>query len=170
MNYNINSMFNPFKKKEDEFKLDDISLPSLGDMNPSPENSLNSSTSSFSETSNPIEPSMPEPANSINENPFASPNQATISPSTQNQNPFGNNNNSIQTTTNDNQQNIQNDILKAKVESMESKVTLIDARLSNIEQKLEIIFRMISEEVSNETKTKLNLDTMIQSAKNKLNQ
>jgi len=61
--------------------------------------------------------------------------------------------------------NMDAQISKAKLEAMDSKVTLIDARLSSIEQKLELLTRLILEEVSDETKRKLNIQSMTKSFK-----
>lgn len=150
-------MFNPFKRKDNEFKLDDYSLPTLGDThlsNDSKEKSFDdmgiSSDSSFNFGSN----SSSHEFNSGNsfggasESSFHTNSFSTSSPKSSN-----NSLNDIQS--------VNSDIIKAKLETLESKTTLIDARLANMEQKLELLNQLILAEVSDETKQKLNVQSMM---------
>jgi hypothetical protein len=155
-------MFNPFKKKDTGFKLDESSLPSLSDIkentpiaenihtNSSPE--LNTNTNLNlpdlnTQNSMPID-ETPIPVN----NPFETQNSFSgpMNLSEPQQTPI---------------QNMHNDIVKAKIDAMESKITLIDAKLSSIEQKLELLNKLILEEVSEDTKRKLKINSMMSNIK-----
>lgn len=156
-------MFNPFKKKEDnEFKLDHMELPTIGDKN-------NVGNENQVSEPNLAVPQLPE-MNSSNDN-LALSNQGTDLSSNPtmdlNSNPFannsiGNHNNETDLSANN---NLHSEISKTKIDSLDSKVTLIDARLSNMEQKLEMIFQMISNEVSEDTKRKFKVDSMMKNIK-----
>jgi len=174
-------MFNPFKKKEKEFKLDESTLPSLTEHQ---ENQVGSSTSGslnphFDENPN---INLHEETPNFESQSFAGNTQPNQNPGN---NPFQNNlssNNSFNSLANttpgfssnpnpntyqEKPNNYQNDLLLAKVESMESKISLSEAKLTSIEQKLELLYRMFLEEVSEETKKKLNIQDMMSSVKNK---
>ncbi len=175
---------NPFKKKDNTYKLDEHTLPSLSetmsDNNPSadqqsasfPDSGLPDLGSSPSYASN-DDFSLNQPASqgvempqsfSLHGSEDASMNVSPQSMGTANGNfhpsPFpqqhSQNNNSSQEKS-----DINNEISKHKIESMEAKITLIDARLSNIEQKLELLNKLILEEISDETKRKLNVQSMM---------
>ncbi|MDA3855568.1 MAG: hypothetical protein PF569_04880 [Candidatus Woesearchaeota archaeon] len=173
-------MFNPFKKKENEFKLDDYELPSLGDSTPNNEELMQSpfptnpslettQQNNPSEIPNSIPSQTNSHENSFNEEEylkngntqaqqqFSNPymNTQLNTPQENQQQDYNNNN------QNSNTQNLHNDITKAKLDSIESRVTLMDSKLSSIEQKLEILTKLIMEEVSEETKRKLKLDNMM---------
>jgi len=51
--------------------------------------------------------------------------------------------------------------LKTKIDSLESKTNLIEAKISNVENKLEMIYQILLEEISDETKKKLKLSSMM---------
>lgn len=146
-------MFNPFKKKEKEFKLDDISLPSLNETttNNNYNDNLNSNNDEFN--NNNFNNNNPISNNLSSSNSFNS--IANTTPTFSNNTGFNNNNDaSIQ---------INNDIITTKIESLNNKLTLTNAKIDNIEQKLEIIYRMMIEEVSDDTKKKLNVENMMNS-------
>lgn len=154
-------MFNPFKKKDNEFKLDELELPSMSENNEESTNPIINGANLNNQT-------FPT-QNSTETNPMSSQEEFPVNnnPSPEFPNPFTNNNqNQNNNQDNSQMQNIHNDIAKAKLESMDSKVTLIDARLSSIEQKLEILNKLILEEVSDETKKKLKIDSMMNKIKN----
>ena len=64
---------------------------------------------------------------------------------------------------------IHNDYSKAKLESIDSKVALLEAKISSLEQKVDALVSMVSAEVSEETKSNLKLNSMLDSAKQKSN-
>jgi hypothetical protein len=66
---------------------------------------------------------------------------------------------------NENNNDIHNQISKSKLDTIEAKVTLIDARIYSMEQKIELMFQMISSEVSEETRRKLKVDSMMKNIK-----
>ena len=53
----------------------------------------------------------------------------------------------------------------SKLDTIEAKVTLIDARIMAMEQKIELMFQMISNEVSDETKRKYKVESMMRNFK-----
>ncbi len=181
-------MFNPFKKKDD-FNLDEMSLPSLSDIgNNSSANSLpdlnnlpNSNDNSFDTTNNEINSNMsgslgnPNEINSSMGNPTVNSNQEQTNPFADNlssDNKFNALVNTTPTFSQNNQQLnqtdvIQTDIIKSKLESIEAKSQLTEVRLSTIEQKIEIIYQMLLNEISDDTKQKLNINNMMNSIRNK---
>jgi len=139
-------MLNPFKKKDDGFKLDETSLPSLNDSNNiSP--SLNSNNLD-------VEESFPEPS-------FT--NSSVISNNTVLGSSFSSQPNSINENINN---NLHNDLIKTKIDSLESKINLIEVKISNMDQKLETIYQLILNEVSEETRRKFKVDSMMKNIKN----
>ena len=155
-------MFNPFKKKDDGFNLDETSLPSLSDSNnfEVPQSNtdsvnstdLNPSISDFSQPTpieNPTVPTDFPVSNPIN----SSMSQSAFSPSPQE---------SISINEN---QDLHNDLIKSKLSSLESKYQLMEAKLSNIEQKLDVIYSLLIEEVSDETKRKYSVNSMMKNIK-----
>lgn len=169
-------MFNPFKKKDDGFKLDDYSLPSLSESGDGlPKNDL--LTASNLPTGD-----LPNlDSNSPSSNPFSQDNSqqgkgpnSDLNPNTDNAfNSFNPMNNRISTpptlpsaSNSMNSDNFHNDIIKAKLETMESKISLMDARMANMEQKMEMIFQLIAAEVSDETKRKFKVKSMMNNIKN----
>ncbi len=166
-------MFNPFKKKDNEFKLDDYELPSL---NSQPQNTSlqpssnienpfesNSTTQTDNYDFSNNQTSTSSPLSQLSqENRFSQPNNFD--------NPFANpqqnNQSSSQQIEKNNTNNtLNNDITKAKLDTMDSKITLIDAKLASIDQKLEILTKLIHEEVSEETKRKLSVQNMMKNIK-----
>ena len=175
-------MFNPFKKK-DEFKLDDIKLPSLNDTpddnfslpsldNNNDTNSLggidNNPTNTMP-TSDPLGSNTPSP--DLNSNPFNNPSNSSSfdGSSIQPQNDFNPNINPMlqPNTSADTNSNIDNsqhqEITKAQIETIISKITLLDARQQNMEQKIDLIYQILLNEISEDTKRKLNIDSMMNS-------
>jgi len=155
---------NPFKKKEEDFTLNETELPSLSDSMPQSFDD-NSNYSGLDLPDLPSSPSMP----SLDENvqPLSGLSSQTSSfGATQPENPFATSSPSVpeqpvqqnQTGTN---QDLHNEISRVKLETIDSKMILMDARLSAIEQKLELVFQMISSEVSEDTKRKLKVDSMM---------
>lgn len=56
---------------------------------------------------------------------------------------------------------LQADFSRAKLETIEAKVTLMDARLASIEQKIEFLSQLVMNGVSDETKRKFNVEQMM---------
>ena len=175
-------MFNPFNKKKDEFKLDDIKLPSLNDTSDSDFNlpsTSNDNTNSFSNNNNDL--NLPNNDFNMGSTPsedFSSPNLESSNnvpdfnntPANSNINPMLQSNSSpIEPTNNiDNNHNNQHqEITRAQIETMMSKLTLLDARQQNMEQKLDLVYQIILNEVSEDTKRKLNIDNMMNSIRNR---
>lgn len=172
-------MFSSFKKKkEDDFSLNENSLPSLSDSH---------SIKNQHEMSNSDMPSFPPQNGSENSNSLNSDSSMSTSPIPEGiqqdvggfNMPKSENNNSLNNDTtpsfssnNDsigvkNPHNEINDgVIKAKLESVDNRTELIEARLSAMEQKLEFIYQMISHEVSDETKQKLKVRDMVNDIKN----
>lgn len=151
--------FNPFKKNDEkEFKLNEHDLPSLNDspgigkssdFGISEPNLAGSSNSlgGLGSMNNSSSPPMPEPSyGSIDSWNDASSGKK----------PEMNNSNDGST---------HNEISKSKLETIETKVTLIDTRLSSIEQKIELMYQLISSEVSEETKRKFKVNSMMKEIK-----
>ncbi len=161
-------MFNPFKKKDDEFKLDEESLPSLGDSNFT-QQPVDTSPSSLGEmpSMSQSEPPMPNLSNasmadtlnstlpslnggmSSTSSPFDTPAPSSFSQDTQ-----------MPTSSH------QNDLIKAKLDSIEAKVNLFEAKFSSMEQKIELIYQLLSHEVSDETKRKFSVGQMMNTVRN----
>jgi hypothetical protein len=178
-------MFGFMKKKEDDgFKLDESKLPSLSDTNsnaPFPEENI-PPTSDLPQTPAPVNPQddpfavpddhpdrdlynqardyTPESAMTRAGNPTnlgASPN-SNFMPNQQQKMPEAQDGNQQVT-------NLHPELLMAKIESMESRMTLLDAKISNQNQKLELIYQLIMNEVSEDTKRKLKVQSMAQDIK-----
>jgi len=154
-------MFNPFKKKKDDFSLNDLTLPSLGDVNNNqptePSLDLNQSIS------NPKESEIVNP----NQNPFADNLSANNSfNSLANTTPtFSNNNsnNNINSTS-----NLNEDLINTKIENTNAKLSLIDSKIDRVENKLDLIYRILLEEISDTTKQKLNIKNIESDLNNRL--
>jgi len=142
-------MLNPFKKKEDGFSLDETSLPSLND------EALNATKVEMPQVQNGSNPysNILSASNDLQMSGSQSPNQLENSQ-------MGNFN-----QNNNNHNTLHNDLIKAKMESLEAKTALIEAKLSNIDQKLDMIYHLIHEEVSEETKNKVSVNDMMQNVR-----
>ena len=161
---------NPFKKKEKDFGLDN-EIPSLKDLGSS-SGPLDNQSMPFSQQ----EPSNPMPPNSnnmnsfnqnlTNNNPIPPQNdfQSFPPPQQPQQQPFPQ-----QNQQQFEQQNNQNDIYKAKIESLESKVDLLNNKLNTQEEMLKQIYNILIEEVSEDTKSRLQLNKMVEHAREKNN-
>jgi tRNA A-37 threonylcarbamoyl transferase component Bud32 len=114
---------------------------------------------------------MQNNSSSLPTNPVSTTPENSFSESNNFDNPFNNpqQNNQMQhqVEQNNTNDNLHKDITKAKIETIESRITLIDAKLASIDQKLEIITKLIQEEVSEETKRKLNVQSMMGNIKDK---
>lgn len=74
-------------------------------------------------------------------------------------NPFTNESSVPNTSTQTNQsQDLHNEISKAKLDTISSKMEVLEHRVSNIDNKLDLILKLIQAEVSTETKMKINID------------
>ena len=131
-------MFNPFKKKkEGNFSLDDSTLPRL---NETPSLNLDNENSN-----------QPPEQNENNKTPF----EKNLSP-----------NNSFTALANttptfsENNLSLKNDLLKTKLETIETKMNLVESRMDGIDSKINMIYRMLYEEISDSTKQKLNLENI----------
>lgn len=176
-------MLNPFKKKENNYSLDQMTLPTLNDTQPSPGlQSLDSQSNSFD--SNPMQMNSPD-FNQPQESPDLSTHPA-LSDSPDNmqlaqENPFKEQSSfpamdpintptsfseptpsmSFNETTpqnnlpNDSQSN--SELNKIQLETLDKKMSLLDTRMSVMEDKIEKIYQMISMEVRPETKMKVDM-------------
>jgi len=174
-------MFNPFNKKKDEFKLDDIKLPSLNDTSDSDfslPSSSNNDLSLSNDNINSFSSNNDLNMSSTPSNDFSSPNLTSnnnvpdfsSSPASSNINPMLQSNPSLDNNTNNTENNSANqhqEITRAQIETMISKLTLLDARQQNMEQKLDLVYQIILNEVSEDTKRKLNIDSMMNSVRNR---
>ena len=161
-------MFNPFKKKEEDksFKLDEYSLPSVSDQtgqppaetpgtNPLPGADPMGPTDATSK----FNPTVPEHQDNYDSYtgpsfpPAQSPGLGASAFEKQAQEPMAD--------------NTHQEISKAKIEALEAKVSLMDARLATIDQKLEVIYQMLAAEISEDTRRRLNVQSMVESAKRK---
>lgn len=162
---------NPFKKKHDDgFSLDEHQLPSLsqsgGPQQPQTEESIPEPPQS-QENQQSTQP-LPE------QQPFSQGNGASFS------NPFAQQPSQMQPQDlsassdmtpssqqpqqhNEDATKYHNDYSKAKLESIDAKVALLDAKMSSLEQKVDALLSMVSAEVSEETKSKLKLNSMLDS-------
>ena len=179
-------MYNPFKKKnEDEFAMNDMELPSLGeDSNSFPQNNSNNSTNNNSDSTMNF-PQIPNLDNKEDYNPLDMQNMQNPEQSLENtpgiggmqemnstpsfetpQNNFTDNNsiptmssgNNYKDNGNSSSQELHNEISKTKLDSLGSKMELLEHRVQNIDNKLDLILRLIQAEVSTETKMKVNMD------------
>jgi len=148
-------MFNPFKKKDDGFKLEESSLPSLSESSDlNQESQVPNLESSTSFDSNPVQ-------SGIDSNPLGTP---SVQPAINNSSPF----NPIQDMTPSasmnnpsSNQDLHNDLIKTKIDSLDSRTALIEAKINSVDQKLNVIYQMLQAEISDETKKKLKLDSMM---------
>ena len=174
--------FNPFKKKEDDgFKLDDYSLPSLGEsmsaentqpsfdspnslpsLDGSPQDGMsfpqesNSSIPNNNTLSSSQEiPSM-DASNDISVPGISSPIPSSFSPTDVNEEAQ-----SSSPTISD----FSQDLTKAKLDTIATKMELMEARQQAMNQKIEQIYEMLAMEVSPETKKRLKVKSMMDSIK-----
>jgi hypothetical protein len=171
-------MFGFTKKKDKDYNLDNETLPSLSDMDKGNIGNnqgiaTNNINNPFPNTNETVEDNLMPKSDydMLNSNNNLNSNSSENFP-----NSFSNNINSNSTfepkitdtnTTNTsihNNSNIDLDLIKAKIDNIESKFNLYEARLSNMENKLDMIYKILVEEMSDETKKKL----AINSAKDKI--
>jgi hypothetical protein len=179
-------MFNPFKKKEENgFQMNDMELPSVGTNNFSPDSNFNKTPNNFEmpelpsldsqNSTNPMDtPNMQssnqsfentpgiESMNQMNSTPSFDTQAANTDENTNSQNPFSKNqniqDNSSVNNNNNSDQNLHNEISKAKLDTISSKMEILEHKVSNIDNKLDLILKLIQAEVSTETKIKVNMD------------
>lgn len=159
-------MLNPFKKKDNSYSLDSMTLPTL---NSQPDSNLNESpqipNNSTLPPSNPIPDFSNHPASTdsldnsqiAQENPFKEQSSFPQTQSFQNSPmdsvPQQDSMNSLPT-----QQQANSDLSKIQLETLDKKVSLLDSRMSMIEDKIEKIYQMISLEVGPETKMRAEMN------------
>jgi hypothetical protein len=167
---------NPFKKKEDDgFKLDEYSLPSLGDDSQTSNSNTSSELPSLGESNAFGNTSM----NSSNFGDNASSSNS-FNPSYESQSqgipgisdpiPSSFNSTLVESHIQEQPQEISNsslhqDIAKAKMETIATKLELMEARQQSMDQKLEQIYQMLAMEISPETKKRLKIKSMMDSIK-----
>ena len=158
---------NPFSKKnnDDGFQLDNYKIPSLADTNNKSSN--NSFSDKINENNNfdmapPPEQPIPSYTNDTNLNGKDSylSKQSSFETMSQNLNSSSNN---INKSGND-----DIDLIKARIEGIEAKFVLMDAKISNVSQKLDIIYKILLEEVSEETKKKMAYNEISKTTNKKL--
>ncbi len=149
-------MFNPFKKKESEYKLDDYSIPSLSE-------TKNSTSEQLTPLENPFEesPSLPQLPNQSPQNDFSMGQNNFNGMQSPSSNPFIQAHEASQQITNQNNQT--ENMSTAKLELIETKIALMETKFQTIESKLDIIIKLIESEVSDETKKRLNVSRILES-------
>ena len=166
---------NPFKKKDDmDFKLNDTQLPSLSESSGDLPKSEGISEPNSSTPELPRLPSLGGSNNSV-PNLSSPPKMASLTEAEDNgelvgvapnpikswENPDMTPQNEPSGSSGDHHKALSN----SKLDTIEAKVTLIDARMMAMEQKIELIFQMISNEVSDETKRKYKVESMMKNFK-----
>lgn len=182
-------MYNPFKKKEDDgFQMNNIELPNIGNEPNNFSDDL-SMPELPSLNQNPIEPNsqfqnnqdtfgnpnLQSPDQTLENTPgISSLSQSNLTPSFEtpnhndNNNPFTSKQSNTESsfTNNDNQsysnQDMHNEISKSKLESLGSKMELLEHKVQNIDNKIDLILKLIQAEVSTETKMKTNMEEKMQ--------
>lgn len=157
---------NPFKKKEDDgFKLDEYSLPSLGENPVSQEQTSSSLSNSISSISPLPDSSSPLPSlnssslpalDSSSDQQQGTPGISSPLPSSFDSKPIESHVEEVQDTS-----SFHNDLTKAKLETIATKLELMEARQHAMDQKVEQIYQMIAMEVSPETKKRLKIKSMM---------
>ncbi len=142
-------MYNPFKKEDKGFNLDNIKLPSL--------NEMEDSNKSFFTNTNENKPIMQSVSNN-NENiqtnpsfsnPFSMQNNLEQQPN-MSKNPF----------EQPQKQDLSSELIKGKIELIENKIEIIQTNMISLNAKMDMIYNMLLCEVSEETKQKLNLNNI----------
>jgi CCR4-NOT transcription complex subunit 7/8 len=178
------STLNPFKKKENEFNLNESSLPSLGsndnnrnnnnssdfnsDLPPIPNSDFsNNNNNDFSQTENndfnsfddsSMTPSFSQPQpDSEFKSKFSSDSLVSEPDLTPEINSSNNNSHSSSHS-----QQLSN----AQMETKLAKMNLIEMKLNSMESKIDMISQILLEEVSDETKKKLKLKSMMDRVRN----
>jgi hypothetical protein len=159
------------KKKEDEFNFDNENLPSLSDLKEktpelSSKNNLPSEDNldySEKDSSGIKKPEVGlEPVEKMSDEDLIS--DASSKVETMPKNDFGIKSfepKSISSDLSSNEkQDLSSELMKTKIESLDSKVNLLSAKVSRIDSKLDMIYNILSLEVSDETKRRLHLDSM----------
>lgn len=146
---------NPFKKKE-EFSLSNDSLPSLSDIGSSPFSSTDNDLPSLGSSSDFSAPPT------LGDNDSSQFSESNLTPSFAKPEPMVPKEEISMNTPNESHSARLNN---AQMETTLAKVTLIDARLNSIESKLDILTKLILEEVSDDTKRKLKVDSMMSNFK-----
>ncbi|NQZ85853.1 MAG: hypothetical protein HRU03_09100 [Nanoarchaeales archaeon] len=176
-------MFNPFKKKEEDgFQMNDMELPSLGDMDsPTMPNSNNEpsnmqmpelggldGTPSMPAQSDPMGmPNLESQDDTLDQTPgIGGLNDSNSTPSFETQ-PIpitpANEVSSVQSSSGTSeQQNLHNEVSKAKLDNIGTRMELLENKITKIDNKLDLILQLIQAEVSTETKMKLNMDAKMQ--------
>jgi len=153
-------MLNPFKKKENSFKLDEYSVPSLNESkNQGFSNNGNLSSSSLGEEmpSNISNSGLPESSNQygVINNDIQTMNQANpiisgSNPINSGVGPISNNSQTINSNS--------DELLKVKLDNLDNKLSLLENKFLNLEQKIDLIYNLILNEVSEETKRKISMN------------
>lgn len=173
-------MFNPFKKKDDSYKLDEMSLPSMSsqgsnlqslDTTTNQQGNINSNISSPNFDNHPAsvdnyENTQMAQDQPYNENKFPSQNIApmnSFSNSSYDQQPNSYqpsslSQSSIQNENTSNSLNTSSDISAVQLETLDKKMSLLDTRISIMEDKINKIYEMLTLEVSEDTRTKVHVN------------
>ncbi len=166
-------MLNPFKKKEESYSLDSMTLPTMNsqeqDSLPPIPSSMNTSTDNSSLpnfNSTPTSPGLgnhPASSDSLDnsqiaqENPFKDQSSFPQTQPFQSQNESSISNNLSGSLPS--QEQTSSDLSKIQLETLDKKVSLIDSRMSVMEDKIEKIYQMICLEVGTETRMKAEMNT-----------
>lgn len=154
------SNLNPFKKKE-EFSLNDSSLPSMTEM--SSPSSFGSSNNDFSKVPSLGDENTSFDSNSLENNSenFSMNNESDMTPKFSSPEPMVPKEEIVGEPVNTGSSSHAQQLNAAQMETTLAKVTLIEARLNSIDSKLDILTKLILEEVSEDTKRKLKVDSMM---------
>lgn len=169
-------MLNPFKKKEESYKLDQMSLPSMSsqqsNQSPTDQNNFGQQISPPSFDNHPASVDNYENAQMANDQPLnqhqfptqnSDFNSTTATPQAfDNSSSSQINSFSSQATPNlggtpSNQNAYSNDLSAVQLETLDKKVSLLDTRINIIEDKINKIYEMLTLEVSEDTRSKVNI-------------
>jgi hypothetical protein len=152
-------MFGIFHKNtEKEFKLDTEKLPSLSEIES--ENN-NNSINPLNETADQIQTNSYENTG-ISQTTF---NQNNLNDNLLNQNSL-NNNNVISQNNND----LKLELIESKISHLETISNLILSEQKRIDNKLNLILKILEMEISDETKNELKKENIMKDLQNRLNQ
>ncbi len=180
---------NPFKKKEDDYNIDDSSLKSMSDVQ---QGSLGGNMSGGG---------ISNPSNN-NAGAFSMGNDSMGGNTSQDgkignpfDNPFNNNDSTMGTSENlspfeeaqinsgfppgmkpadklnfnaaapGDAKSLSEEVIISKLESFGTRINSLEIKLSNMDQKLDYIYQMIASEVSEETLKKIKISNMVKTAK-----
>lgn len=161
---------NPFKKGDNEFKLDEYSVPSMKDSNNSSfdpalgtENSQEQPSELNTEANTNFENPFNNNSDDAGNNLLPSTNDIHSNDSSGQESMFNPAQNSPSQNIGTDVNSIHSEVSRVKIDTMEAKVSLMEARMSSIEHKIDTIILMLENEISEDTKKKLRFQSMRES-------